>query len=70
MAPARLGEPGDDDTFDLPEEAKVPPISELRIRLAAEDFDVGVLDRMCARVEDADRDRFRLQVDLDSEYAL
>ena len=70
MAPVRVSEL-DDDTFDLPEEAKeVPSITELRIRIAAEDFDVAVLDRMCARVEDADRDRFRLQVDLDSEYAL
>ena len=47
------------------EGAPVPSLDVLRIYVAAEGGDVTVLDRMCARVKDADRDRFRLLEDAD-----
>ena len=51
--------------MDVVECSPVPTLDVLRIYVAAEGGDLAVLDRMCQRVRDADRDRFRLLVDAD-----
>ena len=51
--------------MEVRERSPVPPLDVLRIYVAAEAGcdGVAVLDRMCARVREADRDRFRLADD-------
>ena len=51
--------------MEVYEGAPVPSLDVLRVYVAAEGGDVAVLDRMCARVKDADRDRFRLLGDVE-----
>ena len=54
---------------EVRERSPVPPLDVLRIYVAAEAGcdGVAVLDRMCARVREADRDRFRLADDAEKQ---
>ena len=49
--------------MEVRERSPVPPLDVLRVYVAAEAGcdGVAVLDRMCARVREADRDRFRVE---------